>query len=364
MIFYILLPIISFAVGFPFVFIKKKRLAKLLCSLVCSIILFVFSAFKDTSIGIDTAAYITAFTTLKGGSFTFHYAGFEPIFVVYLWVIGKSGLPFLAVEVISYAFVYGVMAFLIYRESDNVNVSFFFLYISSFFLFALSGLRQSIATSFVFLFAWVFLKKKGVWKVASFLLFLIALGFHRSAIVFLPFVLIGRAKMKRWFYVAATLLLIIYLVSPDIYYLASLFLNVRYVPAKAGRNLTFFVYLLFFFIFAFCSFFEIVLENKRVSLRPLVVDKKTNLYLWAYYFVVFFQGGTNASGSFGRFSLYFQPVLCLLFPRFFQARAPKINKLIMMVCLGGYYLVFVYQTLHNGVGVSNYQFLDFRNAFR
>ncbi|MBS9398427.1 EpsG family protein [Pediococcus acidilactici] len=82
----------------------------------------------------------------------------------------------------------------IYDRSLNYPLSIFIFVFSTFFNFSLNGMRQSIATA-IFLYSTKYIVKRKPAKY--FVMILIAILFHKSAIIFVPFFLFSYFDLKK-----------------------------------------------------------------------------------------------------------------------------------------------------------------------
>lgn len=177
--------------------IKNKKLDKQRKIYLFSVFGFLafFACFRGSTVGTDTAEYLKTFQLVK----TYGYAGFGLdhsleygyFFIVQLFTQlfdnGQSIIIFFT------GLTYALIAYAIYKHSEDVVMSSF-LFVVWILPSTMNGMRQHFAFALV-LFS--FIKMCEQKKLQSFLLIIIAVTFHNSAVIFLPFLLVYSA-MKRW----------------------------------------------------------------------------------------------------------------------------------------------------------------------
>lgn len=350
MVFLNLLPLAVLLIGFiSQLLLNKFKYCKLFATLILGVFLFLILALKSEDIGIDTAAYKTAFETLKDVPFTVRYNSFEPLFVAFMWIIANTVGSFFFFTTIIYLIVFGIISFIIFKASKNVTLSYFLLFPCNLFLFSFSGIRQTVACCLCYLafYLWFTSKKAWIVFVSGFLIFVSA-GFHKSSLfcfvfLFLPKKFPSLTTIIIW----AIICILVFVGSPPLYSMISKIINLRYAPAKSGRNLTFFVYLFIFIASYFCT----------TKLCENTDNKKNAVYFYAFFMICIFQALTNASGSLGRFSFYFLPFSCLFFPNLLSNFSNKkyAKYAYIIIILAGFAL-YTYALYNNGVGITSYSF--------
>ena len=153
---------------------------------VCGFVIFLFLALRNKSLGsTDTRNYYNMMKrAIECESFSFYYikdgveAGFQ-FFVYVLSRIFKS--PQMLIVVAAAIYMISV-CFCVRRNSDDVVFSLTMYITLGLMQFHMQGMRQSIAMS-ICLFAYEFAKRKKILPFA--ILVLLAMQFHRTAIVFI-----------------------------------------------------------------------------------------------------------------------------------------------------------------------------------
>jgi hypothetical protein len=181
--------------------IKNK---KLLISVI-SIQLFLILAFRDESLGVDVANYKEYYEFWSTLSFSEIIKGFrffsnsniiyglESGYVLLNWVIAKLGFTFHSYLVIHAAICIFSFACFINRYSNVPWLSYAILICLGIYSYTFCILRQSLAVAFL-LFSIKYISKK---KFIKFLLLnILAILFHRVAIIFLPLYFISKIKIS------------------------------------------------------------------------------------------------------------------------------------------------------------------------
>lgn len=123
-----------------------------------------------------------------------------------------SGLSAYSIFCIYALFYVGVTGWLILRYSSDPLVSFFGFIAFGIYIFGFTGIRQSVAMGWTML-AFPYIEKK---KFLYFLFFtMIAILFHKSAVLFLPAYFLCRQKFTmKWLIIAAVAFVILRVESP------------------------------------------------------------------------------------------------------------------------------------------------------
>lgn len=156
-------------------------------------LLAILMGFKNVTVGNDTLNYIEFFLRLKNmNSLIDNSSRFEIGYQIYTKIVGILFDTYQALFIISAFFCISCICFGIYKNSKNWQYSLFLFIGLRFYYFFLSGLRQSIAVSIVFV-AYVFLKENR--KILFIILVLLASTFHFSALIFLLVLPLSKLKL-------------------------------------------------------------------------------------------------------------------------------------------------------------------------
>lgn len=175
---------------------KKER--KLFLYLTFAFI-YLFCCFRSFDVGRDVAAYLTAYQKTERVPWdNWRYIYYENGYIALMKVCTALGLSFRAFFFIIYAIIlWPIMLFI--REKSPYPFLSVIIYIGfQFFIFNLTGIRQSIALS-ILLLSYLVLSKDYCKKRLLIFLLLVGLAalFHKSAIIFSLAYPISRLKLNK-----------------------------------------------------------------------------------------------------------------------------------------------------------------------
>ena len=160
------------------------------------IVLFciVLIAFRGSTVGIDTAAYGREFYMFDFSSLTDSRYSSERGFMLLNVLLKEAGFDFWVLTLLEALVVMLPATYLIRKYSKNPYLSFFYFIAMDYFCFSLTGMRQAFALG-ITMIAFEFAQRK---KFIPFvLLVLLAMVFHKTAMVFLPVYFISRISLKK-----------------------------------------------------------------------------------------------------------------------------------------------------------------------
>ena len=160
-------------------------------SFILGIEMFLIMGLRSPSVGKDLENYFILYNSIS--NISIFETSTEPGFVLFLKLlnlfgVGEQGFILLTSLIISVS-----ISWFIYKYSKNIFLSFFLHVTIGLFAFSLSGVRQSLAVSLILIAIYFTLNKK--WIKAG-LVNLIAISAHYSAIIYLPFILLGYLNIK------------------------------------------------------------------------------------------------------------------------------------------------------------------------
>lgn len=172
---------------------KNNKLGYLLFAVI---ILSLFAGFRDESVGIDTKSYYNTFNLISNNSRSYIY-GVEETFVyisalLLRWFDSKHLLTL-------YSFIIYFFIFLrIWDFRNQVSISkYVFLFLISYFFVSINIFRQFISVALIF-YATRYLEDKKRSDIKFFSYMIIALLFHRLAILGLIFYLVELLNMRHY----------------------------------------------------------------------------------------------------------------------------------------------------------------------
>lgn len=162
---------------------------------IISILLIIISGFRNITIGIDTSNY----------KYIFHFVntyGFEKLldqnteigYTLYQIIIGEVFGDFQALLIITSILYISVVSYLVFKYSKNPMLSYLLFIFFDFYTFSFSGIRQTLALTFILL-ALIQIKNRNIFLFIT--LVLIASTFHLTALIFLPTYWLGLFKLSK-----------------------------------------------------------------------------------------------------------------------------------------------------------------------
>ena len=176
-----------------------------------TIAIFLVLALKKYTVGIDIMGYRRAYLNSAYKSWDdVDYIYFEKGYVQLAKFFSKNGVDFQYFMMFIYAFLCIALYFFIKKYSKNVTLSLLIFICFQFFVFAISGVRQTIAMA-ICMFSYIIFERNNKWKIAiALLLNFSATLFHESAWLFfvvyaIMFVFNGKNISIVWYAVLTAL---------------------------------------------------------------------------------------------------------------------------------------------------------------
>lgn len=164
--------------------IKRKKVFVV----IAGTLLFLIASFRSIYFGADIIGYISKYEYLSNEDLYLYWSNFisgegkDPFFYLLAKVISIFGANYQVwLSILSGIFIYTVSK-LIYKYSEEPYISFVALISLGYFLFSLTGLRQTLALS-ILLLSYKFLKERMLLKFIC--MVILAALFHSSALIFL-----------------------------------------------------------------------------------------------------------------------------------------------------------------------------------
>lgn len=321
---YIILYITNIIAGIVFIPYFKK--GKTLYMLFTFLQLALLGGFRGITVGTDTAAYHDIFykvqetNTLKGLweiREEFGYVLLNKLVAI------LGGGPQLVMFVTS-AFIAGGFLIFITHNSDDIFFSVLLLLSLMLYFTSFNGIRQYMATV-VLLNAYIFLKRK---KLLPYLILcVLAISFHKTALLFVPFYFINLVKWNQRRVII--LLITIFVLTAFSSLLIDLvvkilpqyrhYLDTRYFQATNGIMMP----VVFFSIFAFVAFIFFVA-------KPYKDKDFVNMFIFFGFLLFLTVVGVTSSSIANRLGWYLSPYLIVLIPKslkYLPATAKTISTL-------------------------------------
>jgi hypothetical protein len=151
-----------------------------------------FTVFRDFSVGVDTSTYLYIYRYISDFSKVTEaiiFSGFEPVFTVVFWIFGRVTDNYRIFLFFLYSFIF---LFQVRLFKEKITFSFFSVvaYFSIIFLLLIVtslSMMRNVFSIFVISTTYYYLNKNRY--VPAFLLTLIGIGIHYSAVINLPVLL-------------------------------------------------------------------------------------------------------------------------------------------------------------------------------
>lgn len=175
---------------------QSKRKKRICLFLIFAIWVSIYT-FRGVT-GFDSAVYRVQYQSLFSGQKTVSEVGVtlrSTVFAYLLsWCASFSNGSWIFFCFISGVLIYLPIIILIYKKSEDVNLSCLLYIFTLSYYFGFNGIRQAIAGSFAMLGYYVFLREKKLVKYA--IIVLLAYLFHSGALLAVPFQLLSLKKLK------------------------------------------------------------------------------------------------------------------------------------------------------------------------
>ena len=237
-----------------FIFKNNKKVIISLIVVAC-LFMWCLSSFKSTSIGTDTPVYLEWYANGKNFSsiMTYRDVGYG----FYQFICANLNIPWNLFLALSFSVLYIGVGLYAYYFSKYPLLMIFIVYTFALFYFSLSGIRQSMSVGFCLIGMTLFRKKKIINWVLCYLFFLIAILFHRAAIVIVIYPLLSMLKLtKKSFYYLLILTIVLVIFSKYIELFFSYVIPyLEYAPETKTSNYSLIFAIIVFLVVASAIFF-------------------------------------------------------------------------------------------------------------
>ena len=209
---YIILFVIWFIFEGIFLSIKKnasdeyKNMIQKKFTFIICFILFIICAFRAYSyknyVGIDTQTYYSMWNNNLSADTIHDLLNFvhnDEGYYILGWILGKMNFSFVTILILEAIMYVGIMYKFIIKYSKEPLISLLF-FICLLFTFSMSTIRQSIAMG-ICLLAYMLYDKYKHQKLKSLIIYgllvMLAISFHKSAIIFVPAILIPKIRYNK-----------------------------------------------------------------------------------------------------------------------------------------------------------------------
>ncbi|MGP6545766.1 EpsG family protein [Ornithobacterium rhinotracheale] len=289
--------------------------------------LMLTTGLRDMIGGYDVYIYAEVYEVLKRENL-FLYGAFEKGFLSYYYLLqqisGKREFLFFASAVI----LYSLNFFVIKKHTENISISLF-VYFCKFFIYSFVYLRQGLAMGIIWLSISLIINRKYLFA----LLFIgLAFTFHKSSLIFLPYILIANRKFNNYQLLLGALVILFLSFTP----LGDLLKESvvegvgsnkasEYMDKNSSANIFYLIEALALFILGLkfrTSFYQ--------TPKGIAIFNGFALY-------VFFTLATLTNASFLRLTWYYFIFLVLAIPYMYNAIKDIKLRNFFKLCLGVYF---------------------------
>lgn len=317
---------------------------------VFSVLIF-FACFRGSNVGTDTESYINTYNAVK----YYGVAGFgldhsiEYGYFAVVSLLTKISAPPQTIIIFFTGLTYLIIAHTIYKHSSNVVMSTF-LFIVWVLPSTLNGMRQHFALALFMVAISEMLKEK---HIKALLLIVLAVTFHNSAVIFIPFLGVYFI-IKKWPGIKGVMILslactgLFFIVDRIIVFIASYipryahYLTTSYYDKVGSTNQVWiFIYMLFILMYF------IIIKNKCSADSYDGYHEKANVYYLIFVILQIFVIllSNNARGIFQRLSVYSGYGVIFLMPyvmdNFFIYSRVRLNNRSIQIVKGAFYIAFL-----------------------
>ena len=336
----------------------KKRSNILLGIIFIS--LFLICVLRSSSVGRDIVGYKDAYKMTKDVPFSdFNYIYYENGYLLFMKICIALNMNFQLFLFVSYLIILFPIFIFIEKFSNDKIFSVMIYICYMLFEFDLTGLRQAIAMSITLVAFVILIEKKKMYLFWYVLLILLAMTFHKSAIIcfaILPLMLIKNIK---WYSVIVALITIISLAlrSALLPYIKQLFDKDSFNTNAAlhiGANVIFMVIMAVYFLYVLNigekgsgynrEFYdEVFVENNELFFK---------IFLLSILLALFFGNETSA-----RSFMFFSQSLIILLPNTLFYLEKKSSIILRMLFVAFFVYFFATNTLiANNFDIVPYKF--------
>ena len=336
----------------------KKRSNILLGIIFIS--LFLICVLRSSSVGRDISGYELAYKMTKDVSFSdFNYIYYENGYLLFMKICIALKMNFQCFLVVTYLIILFPIFIFIEKFSNDKIFSALIYICYIIFEFDLTGLRQAIAMSIALVAFVILIEKKKMYLFWYFLIILLAMTFHKSAIIcfaILPLMLI---KDIKWYSIIIFVATIISLVLRNVLlpYIKQLFDKDSFntnATLHIGANVIFMVIMAAYFLYVLnigekesgfnWEFYNgIFIENNKLLYK---------IFLIGILLAIFFGNETTA-----RSFMFFAQSLIILLPNTLFYLEKKSSIILRMLFVAFFVYFFVTNTLiANNFDIVPYKF--------
>ncbi|MGQ2091037.1 EpsG family protein [Ornithobacterium rhinotracheale] len=292
--------------------------------LVC---LMLITGLRDMIGGYDVYIYAEVFEVLKGKQL-YIYNSFEKGFLTYYYILQQVSTKREFLFFASAIIMYGLHFFVIKKNTENISLSLF-IYFCKFFIYSFVYLRQGLAMAVIWLSISLIINRK---YLLALLFIGLAFTFHKSSLIFLPYILIANRKFNNYQLLLGALVILFLSFTPLGDLLKESVVDgvgsdkaSEYMDKNSSANIFYLIEALALFILGLkfrTSFYQ--------TPKGIAIFNGFALY-------VFFTLATLTNASFLRLTWYYFIFLVLAIPYMYNAIKDIKLRNFFKLCLGVYF---------------------------
>lgn len=326
--------------GFFLLVNPSLKYKKIFCCLA-SLNWILLSGLRNVTIGADTIKYEYIFQQAKLISWNTLWNDFINIFIKGSYGKDPGYIVFqklvqlftsnYRIYLIMIAVIFIVpLGIWIYKNSIDPLMSFIIYSCLFYSFFSITGTRQTVATSIAVFIGYKFIKERRFW--IFFILLLLAMPIHFSAICYLPFYFIANKKItNKYLTFAGCGMIIILIFKESIFYFASKVAGYeQYLPDEGAGTWTFTTFLIIILIAALIKKDKILLGN------PQAIH-----YINALLVAVMLAPFTFVNSATMRVIQYFSLFIMLLVPEILNTFSKKEKNFVFLIAAATLILLLI-----------------------
>lgn len=241
----------------------------------------------------------------------------------------------------------------LYIYSMDLRLSLYLFVTSGIFAFSMNGLRQFIAVSIIFASIKLVLENK---KKTFFVVVLLAMTFHSSAIIFIPMYFLLKTKVFSYKVTFLLLGICISLIFADMTlpflfsFLGDTDYGVYEEVVLAGKDGANGIRVLVEAVPCLLALFLYFMKDKEVFHSNRLLTILTNLSFYNFIFYVL----AMQSWIFARVSIYFSIFNLILIPLLLHEFIIFKNRLLLKYCIYLLYFIYFYYQMKFAYGIKNF----------
>lgn len=336
--------------------ISRKRFIFIVCLEV-----IIFAGLRKYTVGADTEKYIYALTFYRQYDLKTIFTMQNPWNIDYEvgYMLLTKTLAAVRCSDILFLFIIAILTYVpvfwfIRDESCDIVFSTIIYLCFELFAYSLGIFRQMIAVSFL-LFAFRFIKSRE--PVKYFLIVLLAMSFHTSAIIAIPVYFCYRWKFKKIYF------LLMFIIEIFVFVIGSRLVNIlfslfpkylHYIGSQYGGSGGGYTLLLLLHAILFCGFIWNKQEGRKmcnsVKVRTKTFDENecmNNVYMFSIFFAILITAWAHTFSVLSRLNCLFLAYMVVYIPNILQKKFNSRDSIFIKVVATFMLIIYFYCSVVN-----------------